>query len=163
MKKPYAVVLGLALLMGVATMVRADKKEIEWRTIVQALDEAPRQNKKIILDVYTDWCGWCKRMDRDTYSDASIASYMSEHFVASRMNPEKDGTVEFSGKKYSQREFSQALGVNGYPATAIFNEKGELLTMIPGYMQPKEFTKVLHYFGDDIYLTTKWEEYQQKN
>lgn len=162
MKKSIAVTLGIITLLATGTMVRADRSEVEWQTIVQALDQAPKQNKKIILDVYTDWCGWCKRMDRDTYSDSTVQSYLAGHFVASRMNPEKDGTVEFGGKKYSQREFGQALGVNGYPATAIFNEKRELLTVIPGYIQPKEFLKILQYFGENTHLTTKWEDYMKK-
>ncbi len=162
MKLRYAAVLGALAMFAAATMMYADKAELEWKPIAQALDEAPKQNKKIILDVYTDWCGWCKRMDRDTYADESVRGYLDQHFVPSKMNPEKDGTVEFDGKKYTQREFGQALGVNGYPATAIFNEKRELLTVIPGYIPPQEFLRILKYFGEDIHLKTKWEDYMKQ-
>jgi thioredoxin-related protein len=140
-----------------------DTEKVEWKTLPEALDLAPKTSKKIVLDVYTDWCGWCKRMDRDTYGDSGVAAYMREHYVASKMNPEKEGTIQYDGKAYSQREFGQALGVNGYPATAVFNEKNELLTVIPGYIKPAEFIRILKYFGDDAYLKTEWKAYMDAN
>ena len=79
------------------------------------------------------------------------------------MNPEKEGSLDFDGKKFSQREFGQALGINGYPATAFFNEKNELLTVIPGYIPAADFLRILKFFGSDAYKTTKWEDYQKAN
>jgi len=143
------------------TVVTAENSSIEWKSIADAMTEAPKTDKKIVLDVYTDWCGWCKRMDKSTYSDDEVTSYISKKYIASKMNPEKEGKVTFQGKEYSHREFAQALGVRGYPATAFFNEKGELLTVVAGYIQTEEFKKILTYFGDDIYKTTSWEDYSK--
>jgi thioredoxin-related protein len=70
--------------------------------------------------------------------------------------------VKYDGHDYTLGEFGQALGVNGYPATAFFNEKGEVLTVIPGYMKADEFLRVLKYFGEGHYLTTKWEDYMKQ-
>jgi thioredoxin-related protein len=161
-RKLYVVLLALVA-AGTAFGMMANMSEVTWRTMPQALEEAPKANKKILLDVYTDWCGWCKRMDKDTYSEASVAQYLGQHFIASKMNPEKEGEILYDGKKYTQREFGQALGINGYPATAVFNEKGELLTVIPGYIAAGEFIRILKYFGDDIYLKMKWDEYSKAN
>jgi len=136
---------------------------ISWMSISDALSAAPTQNKKIILDVYTDWCGWCKRMDRDVYANSEVVRYLDGHFVASKMNPEKQGSVNYSGTEYSLAEFGQALGIRGYPATAFFNEKGEVLTVVSGYIKAPEFLKILTYFGDNHYLTTTWEEYAKAN
>lgn len=153
----------LVMALAVAGVVAASAglQEVQWKTISEALQEAPKGKKKIVLDIYTDWCSWCKKMDKNTYSEAGITSYLSEKYVASRMNPEKPGTIEYQGKSYSQAEFARVLGVSGYPATAFFNEDGELLTVLPGYMDPAAFRKVLTYFGDDIYKTTSWEDYQK--
>ena len=158
--KPAAVAM---VAIVTVSIMNADTSAVSWKSITEALQEAPKSRKLILLDVYTDWCGWCKRMDRDTYADSSVAAYLDQRFIASKMNPEKEGTVEYDGKSFSQREFGAALGINGYPATAFFNEKNELLTVVPGYIKPEEFLKILKYFGDDHYKTMKWEEYQTKN
>jgi thioredoxin-related protein len=143
-----------------APMMNANPETIEWKSIVQALDSAPKQGKLIVLDVYTDWCGWCKRMDRDTYADSSVAAYLNSRFVASKMNPEKAGDLMYDGKKFTQAEFGQALGIRGYPATVFFNEKGEVLTVVPGYIAAKEFLPMLKYFGEGIYAKgIKYEDY----
>ena len=159
MKKLLIAASVAAVTLFATMMTNATPAELEWKTISQALDEAPKANKLIILDVYTDWCGWCKRMDRDTYADSTVRAYLNSHYIASKMNPEKEGKLTYDGKEYSQRDFGQALGVNGYPATAFFNEKGEVLTVVPGYIKADEFLHILKYFGDGIYKTTKWEDY----
>jgi len=141
-------------------MSTANPVSLEWKTIAQALESAPKQGKLIILDVYTDWCGWCKRMDRDTYADSNVVAYLNSRFIASKMNPEKSGKLIYDGKEFSQGEFGQALGVRGYPATVFFNEKAEVLTVVPGYIGAKDFLTILKYFGDGVYLTgVKYEDY----
>ena len=139
--------VSLAVLTG-SMMMNADAPAIEWQPVAQALVDAPKGGKLIVLDVYTDWCGWCKRMDRDTYADSNVVSYIKAKYVASKMNPEKKGTLVYDGKEFSLGEFSAALGIRGYPATVFFNQKGEVLTMVAGYMKPDEFLKILRYFGE---------------
>lgn len=147
-----------------ATIMTLDAlpNDLTWLSIGDALESAPQQNKKIVLDVYTDWCGWCKRMDRDVYANSDVAEYMNRKFLASKMNPEKSGKINYNGSEYSLAQFGQALGVRGYPATVFFNEKGEVLTMVAGYISAPEFLKILTYFGDDHYLTQTWEEFSRK-
>jgi thioredoxin-related protein len=159
MKRSIFAAVLIALTFG-APMMTAKPESIEWKSITQALDAAPKEGKLIVLDVYTDWCGWCKRMDRDTYADSSVAAYLNSRFVASKMNPEKSGKLTYDGKEYSQADFSQALGIRGYPATVFFNEKGEVLTVVPGYIAAKEFLPMLKYFGEGVYQKgTSYEDY----
>lgn len=164
MKTLFAVTfIILAAILG-GSMSTADLKSgFEWRNVNDALEAAPKQNRKIILDVYTDWCGWCKRMDKDTYADSAVAAYIGEHYIASKMNPEKEGKVKFDNREFTQAEFGAAMEIRGYPATAFFNEKGELLTVVGGYIKPKEFLTILKFFGEDAYKTTTWEDYQKAN
>lgn len=152
----------LAAILG-GSMSTAEFSGFEWKNVNEALESAPKQNRKIILDVYTDWCGWCKRMDRDTYADSSVAAYIGEHYVASKMNPEKEGKVRFRDQDFTQAQFGAAMDIKGYPATAFFNEKGELLTVVGGYMGPKDFLRVLKFFGEDAHTKMSWEEYQKAN
>ncbi len=164
MKIFFTAALAVAASM-IVVMSNADANPagVEWKSISQALEDAPKQNKLILLDVYTDWCGWCKRMDRDTYADSSIAAYLGERFISSKMNPEKDGKVSYESKEFSNGQFGQALGINSYPATAFFNEKGELLTVVSGYVGAKDFLVILKFFGDGAYLNTKWDDYVAQN
>jgi thioredoxin-related protein len=159
MKHTLIAALVFAAAFG-APMMHANPEGIEWKSITQALDAAPKQGKLIVLDVYTDWCGWCKRMDRDTYADSGVAQYLNSRFVASKMNPEKEGKLTYDGKEYSQGDFAQALNIHGYPATVFFNEKGEVLTVVPGYIGAKDFLPMLKYFGDGVYTKgIKYEDY----
>lgn len=147
------------ILLTVGLLFATNVVEVQWKTASEAFTEAKTSKKKIVLDVYTDWCGWCKRMDKSTYGDANVAAYLGEKYVVAKMNPEKEGTVQYQGKNYTQAEFAQALGISGYPATAFFDENGELLTVIPGFVQPADFQKVLTYFAENIHKTKTWEEY----
>ncbi len=152
------------VLVFAATIMSLDAlpDQLRWLTIDDALTSAAQENKKIVLDVYTDWCGWCKRMDRDVYANQEVAAYMNEKFIAAKMNPEKSGKLSFQGSEYSLGQFGQALGIRGYPATVFFNEKGEVLTVVAGYLNANDFMKILTYFGDDHYLTMTWEDYSRK-
>ncbi|MCE7935314.1 MAG: thioredoxin family protein [Chlorobi bacterium CHB2] len=154
--KAMVIALGTLLTAG---LLLAANGQVQWTTASEAFAQAKSSKKKIVLDVYTDWCGWCKRMDKSTYGDAGVAAYLGEKYVAAKMNPEKEGTVEYQGKNYTQAEFAQALGISGYPATAFFDEDGELLTVIPGFVQPADFQKVLTYFAENIHKSKTWEEY----
>lgn len=163
MKKLFTAAVVLAALTMISMTTNANPAGVAWQNISQALEDAPKQKKLILLDLYTDWCGWCKRMDKDTYADSTVAAYLGQHYISSKMNPEKDGKVSYKGEEFTQKEFGQALGVNSYPSTAFFNEKGELLTIVPGYIGAKEFLQILKFFGDGAYLNTTWEEYSGKS
>jgi thioredoxin-related protein len=159
MKRIFIAALVVAASL-VPPMMNANLEGLEWKPIAQALEAAPKQQKLIVLDVYTDWCGWCKRMDRDTYADSSVMAYLNSRYIASKMNPEKKGSLTYDGKQYSLSQFAEALGIHGYPATVFFNEKGEVLTVAPGYMAPKDFLPVLKYFGEGVYLKgVSYEDY----
>lgn len=158
----YIAAIAVAAL-SITFMIHAEPAGLQWQTINYGLENAAKAEKLIVLDVYTDWCGWCKRMDRDTYADTSIIGYMNSRYIACKMNPEKKGSLTFDGKQYTLGEFGQALGIRGYPATVFFNEKGEVLTVLSGYMGPKDFINVLRYFGDGVYLTgVSYEDYRKK-
>lgn len=161
MKRAFIAGCLAALLIPMHMTTANMPASVDWKKIGQALEDAPKQEKLILLDVYTDWCGWCKRMDRDTYADSTVVKYLGEKYISSKMNPEKQGELLYRGKKVTQREFGQALGINSYPSTAFFNEKGELLTVVPGYIGAKEFINILKFFGEGIYLNTSWEDYSK--
>ncbi|WP_224484584.1 thioredoxin family protein [Robertkochia aurantiaca] len=164
----YALITFLTML----TAVTAHSQEIKWMSWDEAVaaSESSENPKKIFIDVYTDWCGWCKRMDKDTFNDPEVAAYMKEHFYMVKFDAEGKEDVTYKGRTYSYvpqgrrgyHELAAALlqGQLSYPTVVFLNENQEMLSPVPGYMKPKQFIPIARYFGEDIYKTTKWDEYQ---
>ena len=109
--------------------------------------------------MYTDWCGWCKRMERDTYSNDSVSNYLAKQFVLVKLNAESDATVHYKGKAYSELAMARGFGVNGYPTIIFLEPNGKHITSLPGYVGPDKFLTIVTYIGNDHYKNMTWEEY----
>lgn len=153
-----AIVL-LILTNGSAQTKGASSDKIVWKSFDAGMSEAKKNGKKVLIDVYTDWCGWCKKMDAGTYSDKKVMEYLKKNFVVIKLNPEKDGTVTYDGKKYSAADFSQGMGVNGYPATLFLKSDGKPITLLPGYSEAEMFLHIISFIGDDHYEKKKFADY----
>lgn len=145
---------------GTAAVYASAGKEIPWKDFGAALGEAKKNKKRILVDVYTDWCGWCKRMDRDTYSDAEVRKYLSSAFVPVRLNAESNQRVTYKGNEYSYRQLASGFRVNGYPTTLFLESDGTHIVTAPGYMKAPDFLTVLRYIGDGHYKNKDFQEYQ---
>jgi len=165
--------LGLLLLVFAATAFRfasadKDKKEaINWISIQEAEKLSKKQPRKIVIDVYTDWCGWCKKMDKSTFADEKIAKYVNKHFYAVKLDAETKEEIVLNGKTY---RFNSDLGVNeiaaellqgkmGYPSTVYLDEKFNMLAPVMGFYDVKKFDNLLRYYGEDHYKKTSFEDF----
>lgn len=135
------------------------KQNLEWKKFEAALAEAGKMNKKVLVDVYTDWCGWCKKMDASTYADAGIASYLNKNYVVVKLNAESASKLVYRGTEYTERDFASTFGVSGYPSTIFLTAQGEPITIYPGFADPVKFQKVLSFIGENYYQKMKFEEY----
>ncbi len=138
---------------------KSAKKDVQWNTFDAGLAQAKKSGKKILVDVYTDWCGWCKKMDANTYSDAKVQDYLKKNFVIVKLNAEANEKITYTGQTMSPMEFSRGMGVNGYPATLFLQSDGKPITVLPGYSEPDMFIHVLSFIGEDQYQKKKFEEY----
>src|ERR1017187_1929190 len=144
------------------------QKEIKWYTLQEALRLCASNPKKIFIDVYTDWCGWCKRMDATTFQDPMVIDYMNKFFYAVKFNSEKVDTITYKGKLYRIPDGSKVneLGVYflkekmSYPTTVYLNENADLIQPIPGYHDANEMGLFLTYIGADMARWVSWENYQ---
>lgn len=130
-----------------------------WNTLTQAVDAGASSGKVILVDVYTDWCGWCKRMDKDVYADASVGAYLQQNFVIAKLNAESSTSHTFNGANATEREIAKAWGVTGYPATVFLTAKAEPITVVPGYIPKETFLKVLEYIHTESYKSVSWEDF----
>jgi thioredoxin-related protein len=148
---------------------KKEKNEISWISFEEAVKLNSKQPKKIVIDVYTDWCGWCKKMDKSTFSDANVVKYINENYYAVKLDAEGKTPINFKGQtfnfkpEYKSHELAIALlqGKMSYPTTVYMDEKMNLIQAVPGYMDAATFEQVVNYFGGDHYKKTSWEDYQK--
>ncbi len=135
--------------------------DLQWLSFDKGLAEAQKSDKKILVDVYTDWCGWCKRMDRDVYANDKVAGYLTQQYVLVKVNAESSEELHYKGKTYSEMDLAQAFKVTGYPTILFLDPDGNHITSLPGYVKADEFLGIVKFIGGDYYKTMKWEEYQK--
>lgn len=149
---------------------RADDK-LTWLSFEQAVELQAKAPKKIIIDVYTDWCGWCKKMDKYTYTNDSVIKYINANYYLVKLNAEQKEDIKFRDKifsfkpEYKSHELAVSLlnGQMSYPTTVFLDEDINILTVVPGYLTPKDLNPILKYFGENIYKTMNWKEYSGEN
>ena len=157
MKREFSIVL--LLFLFVAETHAGEKEKFKWVRFNEGLAEAQKTGKKVMIDVYTDWCGWCKRMDKDTYADGTVSDYLNRRYVAIKLNAESSASLEFRGQSYTERELASAFGVSGYPSIIFLKSDGDPITVYPGYADATKFRTVLSYVAEDHYKTTSFENY----
>ncbi len=150
-----------AVSLGVMSFFPVNKPngKLIWYSYEEGLAKAKKESKMIIIDFYTDWCGYCKKMDSETYANDKIADYLNKKYVLVKINPEKSGALNYKGTNYTLSSFTRDLGINGYPSTLFMKSDEELITLIPGYIKTEEFMNIIEFIGDGHYKTLKYEEY----
>lgn len=148
-----------------------EKASIHWYSIEEALALNAKEPKKIIVDIYTNWCGYCKKMDATTFAEAEAIAYMNQHYYAVKLNAETKKEITLGDQTYvnpnpggqrSSHQLAAALleGKMSYPSYVFLNEKNEKLTVVKGYLKLEDFMTVLTYFGSNAYLNQDWGSYQ---
>lgn len=153
----------------ISKMVEPKAETITWLTLEQAEEACKKKPRKIFIDVYTDWCGWCKRMDATTFSNPDVAKYVNEKYYAVKMNAESPESIIFKEKvyKYNASRKANDLAIqllNGemsYPTTVFVDEKLNVIQPLGGYLDASEFGKIIAYFGDNVYKKKTFEEYKK--
>lgn len=155
-------------------------QEINWITVEEAVELQKKNPKKIIMDVYTNWCGPCKMLDKNTFGNADVAKYINDNFYAIKFNAEGNNTVTFEGNTFanpgykvekknrrnSQHQFARYLSIKSYPTMVFFDDEFKLIAPISGYLLPKQLEVYLKLFTSNKYKEVKtkeeWETYQKE-
>lgn len=146
--------------------------KINWMTWEEAIAANEKEPRKIFVDVYTNWCGWCKKMDASTFVHPVIVNYMNEHYYAVKFNAETSEEITMGGTTYKSSDPNRARAphelaiqlLNGklsYPTVVMLNEQFNSLGPIPGYQSAKSLEPMLKFIAEDLYKSQKWAEYMQ--
>ncbi|MEZ4859441.1 MAG: thioredoxin fold domain-containing protein [Flavobacteriaceae bacterium] len=155
------------------------QEKIEWMTMNDALAAQKEHPKKIIMDVFTTWCGPCKLLDKNTFSNKDVIQFITKNYYPVKFNAEGPEEITFEDFTYTNPNyqperkgrnathfFADALRLSGYPSIVFFEEDGKLIQAIPGYKTPQELEIFLKMIANDDYkkLTTSaaWDAYQKK-
>lgn len=141
---------------------------LDWLNLEEAAGKLQKEQRPILIDLYTTWCGWCKQMDKKTYSNKQVAAYLREKFYPVKLDAETHAVINWKGREYRfntgyrSNEFALYLthGRLEFPTTIIIPPGGEPQA-IPGYMEPKELELLVKYFGEGKYNQLSFDDWQK--
>ena len=168
----FAVLLISPFAMAKKKLPEPEAGGIQWITSFEVLQAKMKEHpKKVIIDMYTGWCGWCKRMDASTFTNPVIVKYVNDNFYAVKFDAETRDDINFRGKSY--KYVSQGMqGYNelaaeilnnqmSYPTSVYLDENLDEIFPVPGYQESKMFESVLNYVASNSYKSTKFDDYQK--
>jgi len=174
MNRRLLILLGLVLtfsfIQGQPSAPVKVNNEVKWYSFEEGMKQAKKKHKFILVDIYTDWCGWCKKMDNETFHDPEVVNYLNEHFIAIKLNAEEKAPIAYNGNIYNnpnptrQRSTHQlAVALAGaklsYPTYVYMDSRGKSITITKGYSQPEDLMPLLEYIGSNSYKSKTWKEY----
>jgi thioredoxin-related protein len=173
MKKTYMIkylLVGAVSLIAPLAWAQESQATVNWLSFEQAVEKSKTEKRKIFIDVYTDWCGWCKVMDKNTFSEPLIAKILNEKFYPVKFDAEQKEDVVFNGNTFKfvaygnkgSHQLAMALLNNqlAYPTVVFLDEEFRMIQPLQGYQKPPEFHKIIQYIGFDHFKTIKWETWQ---
>ena len=143
--------------------------QVEWMSWEEAMVANQKNPKKIFVDVYTNWCTWCRKMDQTTFADKEVVAYLNTHFYAVKLNAEQKENIEYAGYTFkfvkSGRRGVHELAYSlldkrmSYPTYVFLNEKIERVMLSPGYKKKKDLLNELTFTAEEHYKTSSLQEY----
>ena len=134
-------------------------------TLEKAVELQKKKPKKIMMDVYTNWCGPCKMLDRNTFQNLDVVKYVNENYYAVKFNAEGNDVITFKNNTYSNPNYNPAnanrrnsahqlagyFQIQAYPTIVFLDEDQNLLTPLRGYQTPPQLELYLKLFKSNAH------------
>ena len=165
----------ILLVVAVLASTLSSSQQIQWMSLEEAIAAQKITPKKIFMDVYTDWCGPCKLLDKRTFQNPDVSKYISEHYYAVKFNAEGQEEINFFNQTYTNpsydpnrkgrngtHQFTQYLGVKVYPTMVFFSENGAPIMPVVGYLKPQQLELYLKMIKQgDYQVFSKPEDFEK--
>lgn len=172
-KHPLRILAFCALMASVrVSHAQETQPALQWYSWSEGTAKAAKENKKILLYVYTSTCGWCRKMETETFQNAKVAELARSSFVPVKLNAADNSELEFKGKTYrfvssGQRGYNTLAakvldGRLSFPSIVFMDEAQEVLQSFAGYKPVEEFLPIAVYYGGDYFKTMPWSAFQKK-
>lgn len=146
-------------------------QQIKWMSLEEALVAHQDSPKKIFVEIYTDWCTWCRKMDQSTFQNTFIAQYINQHFYPVKLDGERQDKITFNGKDYfyvksagrGYHELAVELsqGRLSYPTVVFLDEHLQVIQALRGYQSALRFEQIMTFYAQDFYKTTPWSRFSE--
>ena len=173
------ILMALVLGFGLSLNSFAQEAKINWMTVEEVTEAMKSDPRPIMMDVYTTWCGPCKMMMANTFTNENLIKYVNKHYYAVKFNAESPDPVVFKGKEFTNPDYdparrgrngvhqlSRALKVSAYPTIVYFDREFNVITANSGYKQPRQIEVLLKFFNEEFSRETSdtevqnvWDEY----
>ena len=152
-----------------------DKTDIQvnWLSWEEAITMNESVPKKIYINISTEWCGWCKKMDKTTFTEPEVVDYLNTHYYAIKFDAEQQETINYNGnefifrpgKKRGVHELALSLlnGQLGYPGFVMLDEEHSRILISPGYKEAPDVMKELKFGIEEAYKYSSFDDYVPKN
>lgn len=158
------------LLCGLS--ITSQAQQIQWVSMNEALELQKKNPKKIMIDVYTNWCGPCKMLDKNTFQNKDVADYVNSHYYAVKFNAEGNSTITYKDRTFTNpnydpekvnrrnapHEFSRYMQITAFPTIVFLDEQANYITPVKGYQAPQQLELYLKLFKTDAYKSMKTQE-----
>jgi len=152
-------VIGVFVLYALQTEGNDLSSSVQWHTWDEGVNASASSGKFLMVDVFTTWCGYCKKLDQTTYKDQHVNQVLAASFIAVKLNAESQAVVHVNGMEGTEQQWSQRMHVRGYPTIFFFDAQLRLVAQYAGYAEPQQFIKLLHYVQERRYTECTFDDY----
>jgi len=145
--------------------------QVKWMSWEEAIEAQKKEPRKIMVDIYTVWCGPCKMMDRNTFSNPVVAKILNENFYPVKLDAEGKKDITYNNHTFTWQPggrngihtlaYSLSDGKLSFPTMIFLDESVSIISRVPGYHNPEDFIPILNFHAKEFYKRTSWEVYSQ--
>lgn len=167
----YGKTIAVVILMVVFQLsVFSLNAQVEWTTVEEMGSLDYKKNEKLgFIDFSTSWCGWCKKLDKETFANDTVARILNKYYHAAKFDAESKDDVKWKNDIYKNPDLTKRtihsftkhiiIGKITFPTTVVLDRQMNVINVLPGFYPAKDFVKVLWYFVDDNYKKLNFESF----
>jgi len=145
------------------------REKLNWMTLAEAKTAMQKEKRPILIDLYTDWCSWCKVMDKNTYTNDKVIAYLQQKFYPVKLDAETRETLEWQNRTYTYNKNNRINeitlyltgGQPSFPTTVFIPLDNSGPQPVPGYLKPAELELIVKYFGENKYGHLPFDTWQK--